>query len=83
MLALKQLADIEAMWGLPANIERTGDGVIWYYYSYETTRGMNHGFFHNEIKRESGWWLGTIIADNEGNVIKVSRYWQKSPRDGQ
>ena len=39
---------------------------------------MNNGFFDNGIKRESGWWLGSIIADKEGNIIKVSKYWEQS-----
>lgn len=78
VLELKKLADIETMWGPPSNIEQTGDGVIWYYYSYKTNVGMNNGFFDNGVKRESGWWLGSIIADTEGNIIKVSRYRMQS-----
>jgi hypothetical protein len=71
---MKKLADIEAKWGSPAQIEQTGDGVIWYYYFYKTNVGMNNGFFDISIKRESEWWLGSIIADKEGNIIKVSKY---------
>jgi hypothetical protein len=75
---VKKLADVEATWGPPANIEETIDGVIWYYYSYKTTVGMNKGFFNNGVKRESGWWLGSIIADIEGNIIKMGTYRQQS-----
>lgn len=75
MLAVTKLADIEATWGSPSNIEQTIDGVIWYYYSYKTTVGMNNGI---GIKRGSGWWLGSILADNEGNIIKVSMCWEQS-----
>ena len=72
---MTKLADIEATWGPPANIEQALDGVIWYYYSYKATVGINNGI---GFKRESGWWLGSIIADNEGNIIKVSKYWEQS-----
>jgi hypothetical protein len=74
---VKKLADIEAKWGLPTNVEQTSDGVIWYYYFYRTNVGMSNEFFDIGIKRESGWWLGSIIADREGNVIKVSKYWEQ------
>ena len=78
---MKKLADIEATWGPPSNIEQTLDGVIWYYYSYKATVGMNNG---NGFKHESGWWLGSIIADNDGNIIKVSKNWEQSNvREGQ
>jgi hypothetical protein len=73
---VKKLADIEAQWGPPAQIDQTSDGVIWYYYFYKTNVGMNNGFNDIGIKRESGWWLGSIIADKEGNIIKVSKYWE-------
>jgi hypothetical protein len=62
VLEVNKLADIEAKWGPPAKVEQTSDGVIWYY---------------NYYKPESGWWLGSIIADKEGNVIKVSTYWEQ------
>lgn len=72
----EKLADIEATWGPPAKIEQTGDGVIWYYYFYKTQKaGMNNGI---GIKRGPGWWLSSIIADNEGNIIKVSTHWEQS-----
>ena len=72
---MKKLADIEAKWGSPASIEQTGDGVIWYYYFYKTNVEKNKGFFDVGIKRESGWWLSSIIANKEGDIIKVSTYW--------
>lgn len=73
-LEVKKLADIEARWGPPAQIEQTSEGVIWYYYFYKTNAAMNNGFFDTVVKREAGWWLGSIIADREGNIIKVSKY---------
>jgi hypothetical protein len=76
--AMKKLADIVARWGPPATIEQTSDGEIWYYCFYTTNVGVSNGFFVNGIKRESGWWLGSIIADKEGNIIKVSKYWEQS-----
>ena len=78
MLKVKKLADIEATWGSPSNIEQTSDGVIWYYYSYKANVEKNNGFLDSGIKRESRWWLGSIIADNEGNIIKVSKCWEQS-----
>ena len=72
---VKKLADVEAKWGLPAKVEQTGDGVIWYYCFYRTNAEMGNEFVDIGIKRESGWWLGSIIADKEGNIIKVNKYW--------
>jgi hypothetical protein len=72
---MKKLADIEAKWGPPAKVEQTSDGVIWHYYFYQANVRRNKGFFDVGIKRESGWWLDSIIADREGDIIKVNSYW--------
>lgn len=75
---VKKLADIEAKWGPPTQVEQNSDGVIWHYYFYKNNVRMNKGFFNIGAKRESGWWLHSIIADKEGNIIKVSKYWNRS-----
>jgi hypothetical protein len=75
---VKKLADIEAKWGPPTQVEQNSDGIIWHYYFYKTNIRMSKGFFDIGAKRESGWWLHSIIADNEGNIIKVSKYWNRS-----
>jgi len=72
---VKKLADIKAKWGPPAKVEKTSDGVIWYYYFYKTNVRRNKGFFDVGNKREAGWRLDSIIADKEGDIIKVNSYW--------
>ena len=74
---VKKLADIEAKLGPPNQVEDTSDGVIWHYYFYKTNIKMSKGFFNISAKRESGFWLHSIIADKEGNIIKVNKYWNQ------
>ena len=40
---MKKLADIEAKWGPPTQVEQNSDGIIWHYYFYKTNIRMSKG----------------------------------------